>query len=81
MMNNMTKKHKYEVYLVGRGSGCYAKEQKSKKVLLGETWAVSKAKAVANIHYRMHQNGEELPEDYGDDFEGCITWTMEAERV
>lgn len=78
----MRQKNKYRVYLVGRGRGCYATKQAAKRVLMGETWAVSKAQATSNIHYRMHQNGEEIPEDYGDSLgQGCVCWTLEAERV
>ena len=57
-------KHKYNVYLVGRGHGCYAAEVK--RTFMGETWAVSEKKAASNIHYRIRQNGEKFPEDYSD---------------
>lgn len=43
-------KRKYQVFWVGTGYGCYAKEYC--KELLGETWAVSEKQAVNNIHFR-----------------------------
>ena len=46
-------KRKYKVFLVGRGEGCYAKD--FYRGLLGETWAVSPAKAISNIKYRLRQ--------------------------
>ena len=73
-------KHKYNVYLVGRGHGCYAAEVK--RTFMGETWAVSEKKAASNIHYRIRQNGEKLPEDYSDSSgQGYVVWTLEAERA
>lgn len=73
-------KHKYNVYLVGCGHGCYADE--IRKTFMGETWAVSKKKAASNIHYRLRQSGEKLPEDYSDSSgSGYVVWTLEAEQV
>ncbi len=73
-------KHKYNVYLVGRGHGCYAAEVK--RTFMGETWAVSEKKAASNVHYRIRQNGEKLPEDYSDSSgQGYVVWTLEAERA
>ena len=73
-------KHKYNVYLVGRGHGCYADE--IRKTFMGETWAVSEKKAASNIHYRLRQSGEKLPEDYSDSSgSGYVVWTLEAEQV
>ena len=73
-------KHKYNVYLVGRGHGCYAAEVK--RTFMGETWAVSEKKAASNVHYRIRQNGETLPEDYSDSSgQGYVVWTLEAERA
>lgn len=70
-------KHKFTVYLVGRGTGCYASEYY--KEVLGETWAVSPEKAIANIRYRLRQKGELLPEDLGDsEGRGYVTWMFEA---
>lgn len=73
-------KHKYNVYLVGRGHGCYAAEVK--RTFMGETWAVSEKKAASIVHYRIRQNGEKLPEDYSDSSgQGYVVWTLEAERA
>ena len=73
-------KHKYNVYLVGRGHCCYAAEVK--RTFMGETWAVSEKKAASNVHYRIRQNGEKLPEDYSDsNGQGYVVWTLEAEKA
>lgn len=70
------KKH-YTVYLVGHGTRCYASEYY--KEVLGETWAVSPEKAIANIRYRLRQKGELLPDDLGDsEGRGYVTWVFEA---
>ena len=72
-----TEKRKYEVYLVGHGTGCYASEYY--KEVLGETWAVSAEKAISNIRYRLRQKGELLPEDLDDsEGRGYVTWVFEA---
>ena len=42
------KKH-YEVYWVQAGHGCYG----SSKKYVGDTWAVSPAKACSNIRFRV----------------------------
>ena len=69
--------NKYAVYLVGTGYGCYAKDYK--KILMGETWAVSSAKAISNIKYRLRQSGEVLPEDFGDsEGKGYVHFKFEA---
>ncbi len=76
----MEQKTKYQVYLVGHGHGCYAKEYY--REVLGETWAVSPAKAVANIRYRLRQAGELLPDDLGDsEGMGFVHYTLEAVAV
>ena len=70
-------KHKFTVYLVGHGSGCYASEYR--RELIGSTWATSAAKAVSNIKYRMRQNGERLPDDLGDsEGMGFVHYELEA---
>ena len=72
-----TEKRKYEVYLVGRGTGCYASEYYRES--LGETWASSAAKAISNIRYRLRQKGELLPDDLGDsEGMGLVHYTLEA---
>ena len=73
-------KKKYEVYLVGTGHGCFNKNYS--RHLMGETWAVSKKKAVSNIHYRIHKSGEELPGTLEDSYGmGYVVYTLEAEEV
>lgn len=72
-----TEKRKYEVYLVGHGTGCYASEYY--REALGETWAVSAEKAISNIKYRLRQKGELLPDDLGDsEGMGFVHYTLEA---
>ena len=72
-----TEKRKYEVYLVGRGTGCYASEYY--REALGETWAVSAEKAISNIRYRLRQKGELLPDDLGDsEGMGFVHYELEA---
>jgi hypothetical protein len=67
----------YKVYIVGKGHGCYAAEYWREK--LGETWAVSSAKAISNIKYRLRQSGEVLPEDFGDsEGKGYVHFKFEA---
>ena len=69
--------NKYAVYLVGTGYGCYAAEYW--REMLGETWAVSSAKAISNIKYRLRQSGEVLPEDFGDsEGKGYVHFKFEA---
>lgn len=75
-----TNKRKFTVYLVGHGSGCYASEYY--KEVLGETWAVSPEKAIANIRYRLRQKGELLPDDLGDsEGMGFVHYELEAVAV
>ena len=75
-----TEKRKYEVYLVGHGTGCYASEYYRES--LGETWAPSTAKAISNIKYRLRQKGELLPDDLGDsEGMGFVHYTLEAVTV
>ena len=72
-----TEKRKYEVYLVGHGTGCYASEYYREP--LGETWATSAAKAISNIRYRLRQKGELLPDDLGDsEGMGFVHYELEA---
>ena len=73
-------KTKYRVYLVGHGHGCYAEEYCRED--LGSTWAVSPAKAISNIKYRLRQAGELLPDDLGDsEGLGFVHYSMEAVAV
>ena len=74
------KKSKYKVYIVGHGHGCYASEYYRED--LGETWAVSPAKAISNIKYRLRQSGEYLPDDLGDSEDmGFVHYELEAVAV
>lgn len=76
----MESKRKFEVWLIGIGSGCFAKDYR--RVLLGSTWAVSPKKAEANIKYRLRTNGETLPEDVYDRYgEGSIKYELKAVAV
>lgn len=71
-------KRKYKVFLVGHGEGCYAKD--FYRGLVGETWAVSPAKAISNIKYRLRQQGDRLPDDLGDSQDmGYVHFELEAE--
>lgn len=77
------KKH-YEVYYVGRGFGCYAKDYQ--KTYLGDTWAVSPEKACNNVRYRYrdknHPNGGYSYDILGDCLdEGEVLFTYEAVEV
>lgn len=73
-------KRKFKVYLVGKGNGCYT--QQYSKGFMGETWATSKAKAVNNIHYRIMQNGEELPlTQYDSMGYGYVEYVLMAEEA
>lgn len=45
------KKKHYEVYYVGEGTGCYAKDYK--KIYIGDTWATSEKKACSNVRFRL----------------------------
>lgn len=48
-------KQKYDVYLIGTGTGCYAKNYA--KHFLGSTYAVSPEQACNNVRYRQRTNG------------------------
>lgn len=76
----MEKKQKFKVYLVGHGSGCYAKEYR--REFMGQTLAVSAAKAISNIMYRLRQNGDYLPDDIEDSMGmGFVHYELEAVAV
>lgn len=67
----------FKVYLVGRGTGCYAEEYR--REYLGQTIAASPAKATSNIMYRMRKNGEYMPDDLHDSYGmGSVHYTLEA---
>ena len=76
----MNQKRRYDVFLVGHGTGCYAKEYYRER--LGGTWAVSEEKAISNIRYRLRQSGELLPDDLGDaEGMGFVHYDLEAVAV
>ena len=76
----MENKHKYEVWLIGTGSGCFARDYR--KVFLGSTWATTPKKAEANIKYRLRTSGETLPDDVFDRYgEGSIRYELKAVAV
>ena len=70
-------KQKYKVYLVGHGSGCFARDYC--KELIGETYAVSPKQAVNNISYREGLVKEETVEDSLG--MGTLIYRLEAEAV
>ena len=73
-------KHKYNVYLVGLGNGCYANEYH--KTFMGETWAYSEKQAANNIHFRLRQAGESLPDTQVDSQGlGRVVYVLKAERA
>lgn len=75
-----TKKRKFNVYLVGLGEGCYAKELH--KEFIGETWAISDKQAINNIHHRLRQTGETLPDIQVDSMGmGYVTYVLRAEKA
>lgn len=47
-------RQKYNVYLIGTGHGCYAKDYQ--KIFLGTTFAASEAQACNNVRYRMRDD-------------------------
>ena len=61
-----SKKH-YEVYYIGHGTGCYAKEYQ--KTYLGDVWAVSEKQACNFVRYR-HRDGKNPNGGYSTDFLG-----------
>ena len=77
-------KRHYEVYYIGKGTGCYA--EKYKKIFLGETWAVSPEKACSNVRYRnrdkKHPNGGYSCDILGDCLDdGEVLFTYEAVEI
>lgn len=76
----MDHRRTFKVYLVGRGSGCYAKEYR--REFMGSTLAVTPAQAINNIMYRLRQNGEYLPDDIEDSMGmGYVHYELEAVAV
>lgn len=74
-------KHKYNVYLVREGTGCY--EGRS-RYLVGQTWAVSDAQACNNVRFNTrnekYPNGGPSARWIGDiKDEGLVSYFYEAE--
>ena len=67
-------KQKYDVFWVGRGTGCYAENYC--REYAGSTFAVSEAQAVNNIRHRTgvweHTIGDYAEEGYVDFFYEAI---------
>lgn len=77
-------KRHYEVYYVGKGSGCYAKDYQ--KTYLGDVWAVSEKQACSFMRYRYRTkefpNGGYRNNYLGDRLdEGEVCFTYEAEEI
>lgn len=70
-------KQKYRVYLVGRGSGCFARDYC--KEFIGETWAASPKQAVNNVSFREGLAKKETIEDAIG--LGTLVYSLEAELV
>lgn len=67
-------KIKFEVYWIGTGYGCYAKDYC--REFLGETWAVSEAQAINNIR---HRTGFPRYDFLGDAYdEGHVDFELKA---
>ena len=74
-------KREYEVYLVGTGTGVYAKEYC--REYMGTTWAVSANQAINYVRYRNRNKnnpyGGPVSWDQGDILgEGTVHYTYEA---
>lgn len=78
-------KHTYNVYLVGTGEGCYAKNYCREYV--GTTCAISPEKACSNVRYQQMRDSENPNGGYsayelGDYLEeGSVFFRYEAELV
>lgn len=72
---------KYDVYLIGRGSGVYAQDYF--REYIGSTWAISKEQACSNVRYRLKDDtkphGGYSSEIVGDCLdEGAVFYSYEA---
>lgn len=77
------KKH-YNVYYVGKGTGCYAENYQ--KTFLGDVWAVSEKQACNFVRYRFrddkHPNGGYSTDILGDYLdEGFVNFYYKAEEI
>lgn len=77
------KKH-YEVYYVGKGSGCYAEDYQ--RTYLGDVWAVSEKQACNYVRFRYRD--EKYPNGgYSDNYlgdcldQGSVHFTYEAVEI
>lgn len=74
-------KHKYDVYVIGKGYGCYAEDYC--KTFVGTTWAISEEQACNNVRFRMRDddnpNGGYPTWELGDCLEeGFVLFRFEA---
>lgn len=74
-------KHHFDVYYVGKGEGCYAKEYC--REYIGSTYATSAAQACSNVRYRNRTkeqpNGGYSHEILGDSMDmGFVIFSYEA---
>lgn len=78
-------KHTYDVYLVGKGTGCYKEDYR--RIYIGTTKAISEAKACNNVRYKIMKDKENpnggysswVQGDYLD--EGYVIYKYEAIKV
>lgn len=74
----MESKHKYNVYRVGTGYGCFARNYR--RDYIGSTWAVSDKRACSQVRYRESQKYNfNLLEPLYDSLDmGYVTFRLEA---
>lgn len=74
----MESKHKYNVYRVGTGYGCFARNYR--RDFIGSTWAVSDKRACSQVRYRESQKYNfNLLEPLYDSLDlGYVTFRLEA---
>ena len=74
----MESKRKYNVYRVGTGYGCFARNYR--RDFIGSTWAVSDKRACSQVRYRESQKYNfNLLEPLYDSLDmGYVTFSLEA---
>ena len=74
----MESKYKYNVYRVGTGYGCFARNYR--RDFIGSTWAVSDKRACSQVRYRESQKYNfNLLEPLYDSLDmGYVTFRLEA---
>lgn len=74
----MERKKKYNVYRIGTGYGCYARNYR--RDFIGATWAVSDKRACNQVRYREQQRYNfNLLEPLYDSLDmGYVTFHLEA---